>query len=479
MYTKIAKATPFEGKPNINLPDIFGASPGKPIILRIPVTGKRPIVINASGLPEGLKLSSGIITGTVAAAGDYKIKVAAENELGCAEKEITLEIHKDKILLTPLLGFTSWNAFGAEVSQEKIISVAEKLISSGIAEYGYSYINTDSGWQEKYGGEFDAIMPNERFPDMEYMCGKLHSLGFKCGIYSTPMLTAWGCPKEFESIPGCTCGAPDELFADTNGGIGKIRKEKNNARQWEKWGFDYLKYDWDPCDPYNAEMMRKELASSSRDFGFCVTEAALPAYRQYWETYCNSYRCNPDSLGTWERLSAIYETYGGFVNSLNKGHFFDLDMLDVGTTGLEDTFRELTEDEQLVSYSIRAFLCSPVQISSTLENISDFELSVYCNEEIIAINQDIAFSPARPCYIKETGNTKIHIFKKRLYDGGSAYAFFNMGETKETATVYLEEESKVRDVWAKEDLGKALEISAFMQPHTVRIFKTMPCRSAR
>ena len=27
------------------------------------------------------------------------------------------------------------------------------------------------------------------------------------------------------------------------GGIGVIRKEKNNALQWAEWGFDYLKYD--------------------------------------------------------------------------------------------------------------------------------------------------------------------------------------------------------------------------------------------
>ena len=42
-YTEIAIAKPFEGKPKINLPDCYGASPLKPIILRIPTTGVRPI----------------------------------------------------------------------------------------------------------------------------------------------------------------------------------------------------------------------------------------------------------------------------------------------------------------------------------------------------------------------------------------------------------------------------------------------------
>lgn len=63
----------------------------------------------------------------------------------------------------------------------------------------------------------------------------------KCGIYSTPMLRAWGCPVELESIPSCTQGEPDELFSERNKGIGVIRKERNNVLQWTEWGFDYLK----------------------------------------------------------------------------------------------------------------------------------------------------------------------------------------------------------------------------------------------
>ena len=43
MKTKIALARPFEGAPKINIPSVIGASMGKPIFIRIPVIGKRPI----------------------------------------------------------------------------------------------------------------------------------------------------------------------------------------------------------------------------------------------------------------------------------------------------------------------------------------------------------------------------------------------------------------------------------------------------
>ena len=174
-YTEIAIAKPFEGAPMINIADVFGASAEKPLLLKIPVTGERPIQYSALGLPAGLLLENGIISGRVAKEGAYPITLIAENRLGKAEKKLTLEIKNDTVLLTPLLGFTSWNAFGSAVSQEKILHAAQKIHELGISEYGYSFINVDSGWQKEYGGEFDAIMPNEKFPDMKEMCEKIHT----------------------------------------------------------------------------------------------------------------------------------------------------------------------------------------------------------------------------------------------------------------------------------------------------------------
>ncbi len=472
-YTEIAIAKPFEGEPKINLADVFGASPKKPIILRIPVTGKRPVKYGAENLVQGLVLENGIITGQVENEGRYDIVLTAENELGRTEKKITLEIKENTVLLTPLLGFTSWNAFESAVTQADIENTAKKMVDLGICEYGYSYINTDSGWQGEYGGKYDAIMPNEKFPDMKKMTDTIHSLGLKCGIYSTPMLSAWGCPKEFESIPGCTQGDADELFGLTNGGIGKIRKEKNNVEQWSEWGFDYLKYDWRPCDPYNAELMRRELIKSERDFGFCVTVSAVPGYVNYWSKYVNSYRNNVDSLGYWDNFIEIFDSYNEFVNVMKKGHFYDLDMLDTGTCKLVVDGSKLSEDEQICVYSLRAFMGSPIQISSTLENAGEFELSLYCNEEIIAINQDCAFSSAKPYMLIKDNEKDIRVYRRKLVDGSEAYAVFNLGEKREDLRVYLDGVCDIRDVWAKKDMGCADSIYLVrMMPHSVRIFKT-------
>ncbi len=469
--TKIAPAAPFSGAPKINLASVFGASPKKPFLLRIPVTGERPIRYGAENLPTGLTLQDNIITGQVAEAGVYEIVLTAENALGKAEKKVTLEIEPNHVIVTPLLGFTTWNAFASAVTQQDVIDSAHNLVKHGLSEYGYRYVNLDSGWQHKYGGELDAVQPNPKFPDMKAMTDEIHALGFKCGTYSTPMLTAWGCPEEYESIPGCTVGEPDIRYSPRNGGIGVIHKERNNAKQWEEWGFDYLKYDWSPVDTVNAELMRQELIQLSRDFGFCVTVRALPDYVSYWSNYVSSYRCNTDSKGFWENLLRIYKTYASRENDMKKGHYFDLDMLDVGNCVFKDREDFLSEDEQIVSYSMRAFLNSPIQLSAVLDEVSDFEMALYGNEEIIAVNQDAAFAPSVCVLRKDEGEAALHIYEKLLEDGSYAYAFFNMGETEETVCASFEGSGAIRDLWAKEDLGFLDAFTLTLPKHTVRIVK--------
>lgn len=470
--TKIAPAMPFSGKPKINLASVFGASPNKPFLLRIPVTGQRPIVYGAVNLPEGLELRDNIITGAVCQEGNYEVTLTAENDLGKTEKKLLLEIKPGNVLVTPLLGFTTWNAFAGRVSQDYILDTAHKMVDLGITEYGYRYMNTDSGWQGVYGGEFDAILPNKKFPNIKAMTDELHSLGFKCGIYSTPMLNAWGYPEGWDPLPGCTVGEPDKRFAETNGGIGVIHKEKNNAKQWEQWGFDYLKYDWRPADPVNAELMREELMKTGRDFGFCVTVEALTVYCSYWSKFCNSYRNNEDCLGYWDRQMEIYRTYFDHMAYMNKGHYFDLDMLDVGKCVFTNKEGFYNEDEQIVVYSMRAFLNSPIQISSVLDDVSEFEMALLCNEEIIAINQDAAFETAIPVLRYQKDDSVLDVFEKKLEDGSYAYAIFNMGQKEERVSSAFAEEAMLRDVWAKEDLGRFASLELTMAPHTVRILKS-------
>ena len=61
-------------------------------------------------------------------------------------------------------------------------------------------------------------------------------------------------------------------------------------------------------------------------------------------------------------------------------------MLEFGEMSL---FRsELTDDEKIVSYTARILLLSPIQLSCRIGGLTEFELDLICNEEVIALHQD-------------------------------------------------------------------------------------------
>ena len=75
---------------------------------------------------------------------------------------------------------------------------AEAMVSSGMRDAGYVYVNIDDTWE----GERDAqgrIQANSKFPDMKALADFVHSKGLKLGIYSSPgrrlarsMREVWG-----------------------------------------------------------------------------------------------------------------------------------------------------------------------------------------------------------------------------------------------------------------------------------------------
>lgn len=348
---------------------------------------------------------------------------------------------------------------------------ARLLVESGIADYGYEYVNLDSGWQKEYGGKYNAIMPNHKFPDMKKMCDMVHSLGLKCGIYSTPMLTAYGCPEFLESIPGCTVGEKDERFPDVpNGGIGKERRESNNVRQWEEWGFDYLKYDWYPSDMYNAEFMRRELVKSKRAFAYCVTVRARIEDAEYYKNNVCSWRDNDDSLPLWKNIAERMDTLDKWSEYVCPGHFYDQDMLTIGKWKEDPCIPDIDETDELFAYTMCAFFASPIQISSPIDGFTENELDIICNEEIIAINQDSIASYPKPVKKEE----KFRIYKRELENGDFAYAVFNLDDKDREVSLNFGKTERVRNVWLKEDVVCNGELDLTVEPHGVYVIRVTP-----
>ena len=218
--------------PRITGAKVFGVRPESPFLFTVPVTGDRPMKFSAENLPEGLKLDpdSGRITGVLKHKGEWNVMLKAANPLGTAERSFKV-VCGDTLALTPQMGWNSWNVFGCGVDEGKVRAAADMMVSSGLINHGWAYVNIDDCWQSKHsskdplvaGDGRDAagvIQSNNKFPDMKALCDYIHGKGLKAGIYSSPGLY--------------TC----------QGHTGSLGHEEQDARRYAEWGFDYLKYDW-------------------------------------------------------------------------------------------------------------------------------------------------------------------------------------------------------------------------------------------
>ena len=128
--------------PRINGPKVYGCRPGHPFLYRLPCTGERPMQFTVRDLPAGLKLDirTGIITGTAPERGEYQVAFQAMNRHGKCERGFKI-VAGDRLALTPPMGFNDWYAYYDRVTDADMRFAADSMISNGMADAGYQYVN--------------------------------------------------------------------------------------------------------------------------------------------------------------------------------------------------------------------------------------------------------------------------------------------------------------------------------------------------
>jgi hypothetical protein len=436
----------------------------------------------ATGLPPTLTLDkqTGIITGTISKKGNYPLQLTVKNKQGTAARRLTI-ICGDKISLTPALGWNSWNCWGLSVSDEKIKASARAMVNM-LADYGWSYINIDDGWEDKRNDKGE-IIPNNKFPDMKGLCDYVHGLGLKMGIYSSPG------PR--------TCG----------GYLGSYQHEEQDAATYARWGFDYLKYDWcsyseiapkpsldDMKKPYI--LMRQALDKTGRDILYSLCQYGMgDVWKWGGEIGANSWRTTGDITDTWGSLAGIGFSQDKPAPYTAPGNFNDPDMLVVGRVGWGPSLHStrLSPDEQYTHISLWCLLSAPLLIGCDMSHMDNFTLGLLTNSEVLAIDQDALARPAKKVWDKDD----IEVWVKELKDGSKAVGIFNRGEHPATPTIPysgigLPGQSghsggssglsghsgnpssgplKVRDVWRQQNLPAASAFTPKIPAHGVVLLR--------
>ena len=85
----------------------------------------------------------------------------------------------------PLMGWSSWNAYRVNISEDIIKHQADLMVEKGLKDAGYRFINIDDGffgYRDETGKMHEHA---QRFPNgMKVVVDHIHNLGLKAGIYT-------------------------------------------------------------------------------------------------------------------------------------------------------------------------------------------------------------------------------------------------------------------------------------------------------
>jgi alpha-galactosidase len=438
--------------PRINGPRVFGVRPGRPALFSVSAGGERPIVFAAKDLPPGLALDekTGRITGALAKEGEYAVTLAAANARGKAERVLKIVVG-DRIALTPPMGWNSWNCWAQAVDEEKVRAAADGMAASGLADHGWTYINIDDCWQGERHPPAYALQPKGNFPDLKALADYVHGRGLKIGIYSTPWKTSYA------GFAGGSADTDDGRVLEKGHKFGAVSFAAADARQWAAWGFDYLKYDWNPIDPEHAREMAEALRECGRDIVYSLSNTAPFELAARWAELAESWRTTGDIVDTWESVLGIGFSQDRWRPFTGPGRWSDPDMLVVGRVGWGPSLRpsHLTPNEQYAHISLWCLLAAPLLLGCDLQNLDEFTLGLLTNDEVLEVDQDpLGRQAAR---IAAAGPTQV--WAKDMADGSKAVGLFNLDD-KEPRTVTvrwfdlgLAGPQVVRDLWRQKDLG--------------------------
>jgi alpha-galactosidase len=450
--------------PRINGARIFGVRPGHPFLFTIPATGDRPMKFAVDNLPQGLTVdaSSGQIQGRIEKPGTYQVTLRASNLLGDTWRPFKI-VCGETLALTPHMGWNSWYVWENHVTDKIMREAAEAMVSSGMINHGYQYVNIDDCWAVKpgstdasLGGEprnaWGAVNSNQRFPDMKALTDYIHSKGLKAGIYTSP--------------GPLTCA----------GHVGAYEHEAIDAQRFTEWGFDFLKYDW--CSyrtiatnptlvqlqwPYRAmsEILRKQ----ERDIVLNICQYGMGKVWEWGkEVGGNSWRTAGDLGGSFYGIPSALFRDGFDVYSRNELHKYgspggwnDPDYLLLGYLSNwkgQTVPTPLTPNEQYTHVSLWCLVAAPLIFSGDITRLDEFTLNLLCNDEVIDVDQDPLGKPGQRVAMDDD----LEVWARDMEDGTKAVGLFNRGEEPAAVTARwsdlgLEGKRIVRDLWRQKDLG--------------------------
>ena len=332
---------------------------------------------------------------------------------------------------TPPMGWNSWNKFAGRVDDATVRTIADAMVSSGMKDAGYIYINIDDTWEAGRDAQGN-IQTNKKFPDMKALADYVHSKGLKLGIYSSPG------PN--------TCAGYEGSYAH----------EEQDARTYAAWGIDYLKYDW--CGARNLytddemqavyQKMGDALRASGRPIVYSLCQYGRnDVWKWGPDVGGNLWRTTGDIRDAWDSMTKIGFNQDQLSPYAAPGHWNDPDMLEIGNGAMTDT-------EYRTHMSLWSMLAAPLIAGNDLRSMTPEIHDMLTNRGVIAIDQDPDGKQAKR--VSQSGEQEI--WTRPLAGGAWAVALFNRAKDDAQMTVkwidlgMSKAPGRARDLWTHADV---------------------------
>ena len=423
----------------------------------------------------------------------------------------------DKSLaLKPPMGWNSWNCLGWGATEAEVRAAAEYM-AKNLKHLGYEYIVIDMLWygdsaasdfeafvhetiptKPKYEiDEFGRLLPDTvKFPSsingqgFKPLADYVHSLGLKFGLHVLRGIP-WQAADRNMTIKGTAIGAASFAQPDSGcvwyDGFYGVDMSKPGAQEYynsqfelfAEWGLDFVKAD-DMNDPDIIGLSR-----AMRRCGRPMVLSIVPNNQNQEVLRENAHmaRTGADFWDVWQMLKVGFPVAARAVKNAEPGYWPDLDMLPIGKLGLKLSYKgpdprisNFNNEELHTLMTLWYIGRMPLMIGGYLPETDNVALDILTNEEALAVNRNCI----NPREIKF--KNAIIIWAADIPDSEDKYlAFFNQWESREPVNIKVLFEQlglrsgvdyKVRDLWAKKDLGSFKdEYSAFINAHGAGLYK--------
>ena len=328
-----------------------------------------------------------------------------------------------RTFLPPTMGWSSWNTFALNISDKIIEGQADAMVSQGLKEAGYQYINIDDGFWDGRAKDGQLIINRKRFPNgMRAVADYIHKLGLKAGIYSDAGDNA------------CGSNAGTQAYGL---GIGLAGYEEQDIKTYlQDWDYDFIKVDYcggmhmglDEREQYTkiSNAIRKTEQQTGKRLVFNICRWAYPG--TWVSDIADSWRTTGDIWDGWPSVRDIVKENLYLQAYTGGGHYNDMDMLEIG--------RSMNENEERTHMAYWCIASSPLLIGCDMSKLRPSSLALLKNKDLIAMNQD-ALGIGAPVVQREGDVYVVAKDMEQLHGSKRAVVVMNLTDSEQKISVDL------------------------------------------